>query len=338
MPSRFQLKGPSLAALKWQLLTEYGQRARIVRAERIQVGGLFGMGASTSYEVTVEVDGVASQRALASRSAATPPAGKGQAGTGQPASGRRRATAGSWPGLTALLAEADAADGPGAPSRPDSVAASPATVVATPAEPSRPSPAAQEPAQSAFDVVLAKLAQEEIEASEPSEGENNVQPSQRAGDLILLIGLRGEPLGVAQTMARELNRGNGAEVRTAGEYRIEGVEHLLIDSPGVAKAQALAAVAGRPLLIAFSIGERTSSKPDILASVKADQVWLVVDAAHKPEDTDAWVRQACWFTNPHALAVVGVKDTATPESVNDLGIPIGWLDGQQAATTMVGTL
>lgn len=331
MPSRFQLKGPSLAALKWQLLTEYGQRARIVRAERIQVGGLFGMGASTSYEVTVEVDGAASQRALASRAAAKPPAGDGQVGVEQPASGRRRATAGSWPGLTALLAEADAADGPGVP-------ALAGTVAATPTEPNRPHQGAQEPTQSAFDVVLAKLAQEEIEASESSEAENSLQPSQRAGDLILLIGLRGEPLGVAQTMARELNRGSGAEVRTAGEYRIEGVEHLLIDSPGVAKAQALAAVAGRPLLIAFSLGGRTSSKPDILASVKADQVWLVVDAAHKPEDTDAWVKQACWFTNPHALAVVGAKDTATPESVNELGIPIGWLDGQQAATTMVGTL
>ena len=316
MPSQFQLRGPSLAALKWQLLNEYGQRARIIRAERIQVGGLFGIGAQTSFEVSVEVDGPPAPRA----GAAQLPGG----------SGRRRAPSPSWPGLSALLAEADAADGPNAPAAKAGAQKSVVKELEAP--------------KSSFEAVLAKLAdageaaepawepQGNSGIEEPGRGDGILRPSTGAGDLILVLGRRGEPLAVASSMARELKRGGGAELRTAGDHRVEGIDHVLIDRPGVQRAQALAAVANKPLLIAFSLGDRTSSKPDILSSVKPDQVWLVVDAAHKPADTQAWVRQASWFVTPDALAVVGANDTTTPETVNELGIPVGWLDGRAATS------
>ncbi|WP_125614296.1 hypothetical protein [Specibacter cremeus] len=156
-------------------------------------------------------------------------------------------------------------------------------------------------------------------------------PAAGPGDLVVLVGIRDQPLHVARTMARELRRGAGAELRTAGDHRAAGVEHVIVDGSDVKKAQALAAVAGRPLLIAFSVGERTSSNPFILAAVRPDQLWLVVDALHKPEDTAAWVRQISWFSTPDAVAVLGAGDTATPESINELGYPVGWVDGRPAA-------
>ncbi|ALE04219.1 hypothetical protein AL755_00410 (plasmid) [Arthrobacter sp. ERGS1:01] len=322
MPSRFQLKGPSLAALKWQLVHEYGQRARIVRAERIQVGGLFGLGAETSYEVTVEVDGPPLTAKAAPRPAP-------DAGTRPAATSRR--------GLSALLAEADKADSHG-------------TAVAVPTVPAESAgkPVEQAVRKPDFDAIMARLAvagDEECGSAVAGDAEGGpahtrpappepdggvVRPSTRAGDLVVLVGLREQPLGVATSMLRELNHAGGAMLRTAGGHRAEGVEHVLIDSPGVKKAQALAAVANKPLLVAFSIGARTSSKPAALSALRPDQLWLVVDAAHKPEDTAAWVRQICWFSTPDALAVVGSEDTSTPETVNELDIPVGWLDGQQA--------
>ncbi|MGA7204562.1 MAG: hypothetical protein WBX27_08045 [Specibacter sp.] len=335
MPSRFQLKGPSLAALKWQLVHEYGQRARIVRAERVQVGGLFGLGADTSYEVTVEVDGPPLPASAPSRAAAKQAVLSGrvvEVGQNDPAPTRR--------GLSALLAEADKADGEG-------------TALVDPVEPATAKPD--------FGAILAKLAVEADDGGKPSAepvrapvgapsappaptdstapaspraaavlADGVVAPSTGAGDLLVLVGLRDAPLGVATSMLRELNHAGGAMLRTAGGHRVEGVEHVLIDSPGVKKAQALAAVDNKPLLVAFSIGAGTSSKPAALSALRPDQLWLVVDAAHKPEDTAAWVRQICWFSTPDALAVVGSRDTETPETVNELGIPVGWLDGQQA--------
>jgi hypothetical protein len=318
VPSRFQLKGPSLAALKWQLVHEYGQRARIIRAERIQVGGLFGLGAETSYEVTVEVDGPPVQAAAPARTAGRRAAQPGQL----PDARLQLAAAPSRRGLSALLAEADKADGEG-------------TALAVTAEPVAAKPD--------FAAVLAKLAEAADDPGEPSAKsagdparqdlpDGVVSPATGAGDLLVLVGLRDAPLGVATSMLRELNHRGGAMLRTAGGHRVEGVEHLLIDSPGVKKAQALAAVANQPLLVAFSIGAGTSSKPAALSALRPDQLWLVVDAAHKPEDTASWVRQICWFSTPDALAVVGSRDTETPETVNDLGVPVGWLDGQQATS------
>ena len=54
-PRRFQLEGPSLDALKAQVLAEHGPRARIIAAEKVTVGGIGGFLARHHYEVTVEL-------------------------------------------------------------------------------------------------------------------------------------------------------------------------------------------------------------------------------------------------------------------------------------------
>ena len=290
MPSQFQLRGHSMESLRWQLFEKYGSRARIVRAESIQTGGLFGIGATTSFEVTVELD---SKPALV-RGAV----GQGRAMAYSEPPRRRSAT--PRRGISALLAHADEADD-----------ARPAKIILPPV-----------PARE-IAAVEANLASSDITRNVP-------RLSQRPGDLIILAGLREQPLHTAWSMMSSLH--GGAVVLTAGDHRSIGVSHVFLDSVEVAKAQAVAASGGRSVLVAFSFGQRGSANLSVLGSVRANQLWLVVDAAHKSEDTQTWVRKACRYAVPDALAVVGANDTATPQTVNELRLPIGWVDGYEATS------
>lgn len=308
MPSQFQLRGHSLESLRWQLFEKYGTAARIIRAERIQTGGLFGIGAATSFEVVVEVD-----TTPASGQALTSPGRPARAASLGRASGPRRS-------LSDLLADADRADD-----------ARPSGSIRT-AE-SKPD----------FESILESLGEAGLAGGGPdalgfgaaAEGGNAgnrvkapPRPSTSPGDLIVLAGMRDQPLNTAWSMVSHLQ--DGADLLTAGDHRYNGVSHVFLDSVEVKKAQAVAANAGKPLLIAFSFGQRGASNLSMLGSVRPNQLWLVVDAAHKPEDTQSWVRRACRYCVPDALAVYGATDTATPESVNALKVPVGWVDGRQS--------
>lgn len=330
MPTQFQLRGHSLESLRWQLFEKYGAAARIVRAERIQTGGLFGIGATTSFEVMVEVDTVpALGRAF------------GETGVQVRAASARRSAAPKR-GLGDLLAQADRADD----ARPSG------SVRAIKARPSRSARAID--AKPDFDAILEQMAGAGsgvpdfgardaggAAAAGPgtaSQDEGSTQdvratprPSTVPGDLIVLAGIRDQPLITAWSMAGDLQ--NGAKLLTAGDHRSNDVSHVFLDSVEVTKAQAQAAGDGKPLLIAFSFGQRGSSNLSMLASLRPQQLWLVVDAAHKPEDTQSWVRRACRYSVPDALAVLGATDTATPESVNELKLPVGWVDGRQSTTS-----
>lgn len=310
MPSRFQLRGHSIEGLRWQLFEKYGSRARIIRAERIQTGGLFGMGATTTFEVTVEVDDTAAPGLARNTRAGM----RSDASAQPPATSRR--------GIGELLADADRADDvrrPGTPG-PAFVAGTAGVAVAKPD----------------FDAILDELTRAGGEATvvDPIDLARSIpRPSQRPGDLIVLAGLREQPLHTAWSMLRSLQ--GGADLLTAGDHRSTGVSHVFLDSVEVARAQAVAASNGRPLLVAFSFGPRGSSNLSVLGSVRPNQLWLVVDAAHKPEDTQSWVRLACRYAVPDALAVVGATDTATPETINELQLPVGWVGKQQSTSTEI---
>lgn len=330
MSSQFQLRGHSLEGLRWQLFEQYGAAARIVRAEKIQTGGLFGLGATTSYEVLVELDAEPVQAS-----------GQGTAGgPARPAASRRPAA--PRRSLSELLAAADqgddarpsAADRSGG-ARTDSARGGSARGVPV-------GVVRDQSPEADFAAILDQLtagAGDGLPSAAVASGGEEVavpgpavpRPLAGPGDLVLLAGRRAQPLNAAWSMAKQLQ--GGAEVLTAGDHRHNGVSHVFLDSVEVKKARSAAEAAGRPLLIAFSFGQRGSSNLSMLASVRAQQLWLVVDAAHKPEDTQSWVGRACRYAVPDALAVVGVTDTATPESVNALKIPVGWVDGRQAASS-----
>lgn len=56
----------------------------------------------------------------------------------------------------------------------------------------------------------------------------------------------------------------------------------------------------------------------------------MVDAGRKPADSARWVGVLAAQLDITAVAVVGAAETATPESVNSLGLPVAWIDSGPA--------
>ncbi|MCC9175665.1 hypothetical protein [Arthrobacter sp. zg-Y179] len=349
---RFQLEGPSLDALKAQVLAEHGPRARIIAAEKVTVGGIGGFLSRQHYEVTVEL----------------------------PPSGRRRApvepdlpsrTDSARAGISALLEEAERAESNLHPA---------ATII--PSVPVAPAPAPQSaPSVStgshAFAELMDTLAASTgtpahapapaaftpglLEAQQPNAGSQAppspvgsgwmnqaAEPVQRnavpmapaplggAGDLVMVIGLGDDALEVCRSMA-DFSGAGAAAVRVAGVLETDGVGRAA-DRRAVATARAAGVMAGHSIFLAYGLGRSGTEMgrhSTLISALAADQVWVAVDAGRKPEDTAAWVGAVRSAAAVDAAAVEGIDTTGTPQSVNALGLPIGWLDGEPSPTPVL---
>lgn len=153
-------------------------------------------------------------------------------------------------------------------------------------------------------------------------------PLSGVGDLVALVGLGDDAMDAALAMSMAAG---GADVRTAGDLSAYG--HLHVDGrQGATAARAHAVVTERTVLVAFGIGRarNTLARVQSVAALSADQIWVVVDAGRKHEDTARWVGVLAAQLNLTAVAVVGASETGTPESVNALGLPVGWIDARPA--------
>jgi hypothetical protein len=161
-----------------------------------------------------------------------------------------------------------------------------------------------------------------------AEGVPAPAPLTGVGDLVLLIGLGEDAMDTALAMSMA---SGGADVRTAGELAAYG--HLHVDGrQSATAARAHAVVTERTVLVAFGLGKARNALARVpsVAALSADQVWVVVDAGRKHEDTARWVGVLSAQLNVTAVAVVGASETGSPESVNGLGLPVGWIDGRPA--------
>ena len=148
------------------------------------------------------------------------------------------------------------------------------------------------------------------------------------GDLVVLVGLGEDAMDAALTMSMAAG---GADVRTAGELSAYG--HLHVDGrQSATAARAHAVVTERTVLVAFGLGKarHALARVQSVAALSADQVWVVVDAGRKHEDTARWVSVLSAQLNVSAVAVVGAAETGSPESASGLGLPVGWIDGHPA--------
>jgi hypothetical protein len=153
-------------------------------------------------------------------------------------------------------------------------------------------------------------------------------PLTGVGDLVVLVGLGEDAMDAALAMSMAAG---GADVRTAGELSAYG--HLHVDGrQSATAARAHAVVTERTVLVAFGLGKARNALARVqsVAALSADQVWVVVDAGRKHEDTARWVGVLSAQLNVAAVAVVGAAETGSPESVNGLGLPVGWIDARQA--------
>ncbi|MFF2677886.1 hypothetical protein ACFVRT_15035 [Arthrobacter koreensis] len=313
-PRRFQLEGTSLDALKAQVLAEHGPRARIIAAEKVTVGGIGGFLARHHYEVTVEL----------------PPRGRRAAPVDADLPSRA--------GIGALLARAEEAEGgyrPSVPALPDvstgtnAFAELMADLSQNTGAPTRPPESVPVPA--AFPQLASGAG-----AGHPAPRQEVPAPLGGAGDLVIVVGLGQDPLLVCESMAAAAGFSAQA-LRAAGAVDGSGVGRAG-DRRAVATARAAGVLAGHPIFLAYGIGRGVSEigrHTTLISALAPDQLWVAVDAGRKAEDTAAWVGEIRAASVVDAVAVEGLEGTATPQTVNALGLPVGWLDGAASGSAVL---
>ncbi|VXB80163.1 conserved hypothetical protein [Arthrobacter sp. 9AX] len=316
MPRQFRLKGSSLEAIREKAEAQYGAGARIVAAEKVTNPGIAGLFAANRFEATVEVP-------------EDPPAAPLEGPTA--AAGLVQATHPGLhrPAIAALLEQADASElrlhgGPGT------------VLVAGPAAQPVSAAVPVSTGRADFAGLLEQLGHEY--GSLPPAVERSPQPKVTgparapaplagAGDLVLLLGLGDDALGPALEMSLAAG---GCDVRTAGGFTAFGHLHVP-DRHGATAARAGAVASGQTVLLAFGLGRPrdAAGHAQLISSLSPDQVWAVVDARRKAEDTAAWLGALRDKVPVDALAVVGSEETLSPGTVEGLGLPVGWQDGRK---------
>jgi hypothetical protein len=294
VPTRLQIKGATLEGLEARVLNKFPAGARIVAAEKVTEGGIAGFLARHYFEAVVEVP---------DPDTITVPAPAPAAGS-QPGSQPAPTPA----GVAALLRDADDAE--------DAMRGGKAgrqelpTVSTTTGE---------------FGALLDGLTG--TTRPEPDSGAPVVpRVLDGPGDAVMVVGLGPDALTVARSMAALTKN---ALVRTAGSFRAEGCGHL-VSRNGLTSVRADAVIAGQTVFVAFGLGADGTVRAPALSEMNADQIWLAVDATRKPSDTLNWTRRVSWASRADALAVLNSENTLTPKSVNELDLPIGWVDDRQA--------
>jgi hypothetical protein len=366
MPNRYRLKGASLEEIRRKAEQQHGPAARIVSAERVISPGIAGLFAGDRYEAIVEVltnlevvtgevlpepDVLTGTDSQPEADAAQPPTVPKNAEAGTPAPAASRPVppaAASRPvppaavaavpshqlqgaAIAALLEEADAAElnlhrpgSAGVSTESPDFAELLEQLGAGLRLPAPGSGKVPDPPVPSVPVVDARTA-----ATAPPREPVPVLLS-GVGDLVVLVGLGEDALDAALAMSMAAG---GADVRTAGKLSAYG--HLHVDSrQSATAARAHAVLTDQTVLVAFGLGKARDAVARLqsVAAISADQLWVVVDAGRKHEDTAGWVRVLASQLNVTAVAVVGVGETATPETVLGLGLPVGWKDSGDTPT------
>ena len=293
-------------ALKARVLAEHGPRARIIAAEKVTVGGIGGFLARHHYEVTVEL----------------PPRGRRRA------AGEPDALPGK--GIAALLDRAEEAEG-----RLHASSAAGSAGLST------GSPAFAE----LMDTLTFSTETADVPFSEPAllpQAEPlppvpaAPAPLSGAGDRVIVAGLGDDALEVCRSMSREAG-GGASGVRVGGLLAPDDVIRTG-DRRAVAAARAAGVMGGYSIFLAYGLGRGVTElarHTTLVAALGADQLWAAVDAGRKAEDTAAWVGALRSAAPVTGLAVEGLEATATPQTVNALALPIGWLDGSPASAPVL---
>lgn len=303
-PTRLQRNGATLDEVRDAVRAEFGAGARIVAAERVTTPGIGGLFRKAHVEATVEVpapDEVPTARVAI-------------------ADGVVKRV-----GIAALLADAEAAEariagGDGTTAtRADAFASVLDGFVADGITGSAPRPT-----------------RAPTDASELEQGGARLQAvTELPGGAGLLLDTR-DALSVARTSA-PAGRPAAPAVRSA-----DGDLVLLVGRPNDVDAAA-GIFATRYALRATDAADRRSgilaraegvrdgrallgvAAWDDAATVEGlapDQVWVVVDVGRKPADSAAMLAAVAGRTRVAGVVAIGAGETATPESVHLLGLPV----------------
>lgn len=332
-PTRSQRSAATLDQLRAAVRAEFGPAARIVAAERVTSGGFAGLFTKTRYEATVEVPdpldeptarvAIAPHRAGIAALLADADAAEDRLAGGRRA---RRAAAveaadevvearsqafaslmddftfnGIAPSVPLGAALGSAVDGAGsAPGgAPVGGGAAPGLQAGSDAE--------ERDVRAAFEAIAASVQGPQSRSGGPSrvvEGAAPLLPPavrQSDGDLIALVGRPGDVAVVVHGFATA----HGLALTDAADRR----SGILARAAGVQDGQAVLADVSWP--------DRA-----VLEGLAPDQVWVVVDAGRKHEDTAAMVRDVAGVAAVAGIVVVGAGETSTPDTVHLLGLPV----------------
>lgn len=150
-------------------------------------------------------------------------------------------------------------------------------------------------------------------------------PLTGAGALMLVIGLGDDPLRIGRTM---IGKAGDEALRTAGDLSVPGITRVE-DRRTLLAARAAGVEGGYSVVVAFGLDAAgvDFAKTDALNRLHADQVWVVVDASRKEADTSRWVTGVKAAVTIDGLVAFGRELTATPETVGEFGLPVGWANG-----------
>jgi hypothetical protein len=288
-----------------RVLVVHGKHAVIIAAERVTVGGIRGFFARQHYEVTVEV-----------------PA---------PDTHRRAAHSGldlnKRLGIAALLDDADDAEyeiartGPQLSTASDGFAALMDELTFATTRPSTlPGGDPFGPPDEGGSTMAAPQRTPVSTLVVPA-------PLTRPGDLVLILGLAEDPLSIARLMQR---LAGGGDVYAGGA--VDGHDRVE-DRRSARSARARGVGTGYSAFIAFGVdpASDTVARAAALEAIGADQVWVVVDAGRKSEDSTRWVNMVNEAVPIDAVAAVGRHFTTSPATVESFGLPVEWMDGRVAA-------
>lgn len=297
-PTRLQRSGATLDEVRTAVRTEFGVAARIVAAERVTTPGIGGLFRKAHVEATVEVpapDEVPTARVAIADGVVT------------------------RVGIAALLADAEAAEariagGDGtASTRADAFASVLDGFVADGIAERAPRPTHTAPDGGRDDQAGPRLQADAAPATGlddmgrsalgPGGTARPVPPAVRCadGDLVLLVGRPNDVDAAAGVFAtRYALRPTDAADRRSG---------ILARADGVRDGHAT---------LAFAAWDDVRTT-DGLAP---DQVWVVVDVGRKHADSEAMVHAVAERAPVAGIVAIGAGETATPESVHLLGLPV----------------
>jgi hypothetical protein len=315
-PTRLQRSGATLESVRDAVRTEFGAGARIVAAERVTTPGFGGLFRKAHVEATVEVpepgdqptarvviaDSPVQRVGIAALLADAEAAEARIAGTDGTATTRADAFASVLDGFQADGITPSAARRTRAPSEPDV----PAGV--------DPRLQAAVDAQTEVDPQTVAVLQPVVEtrsggpsrvlaSPSPSPVARSTAPAVRSadGDLVLLVGRPTDVDAAAGLFAvrHALRPTDAADRRAAILARADGVRD------------------GHAVLAVAAWDDRATGD-----ALQADQVWVVVDVGRKPADSAAMVSAVARRLPVVGVVAIGAGETATPESVDLLGLPV----------------
>lgn len=141
----------------------------------------------------------------------------------------------------------------------------------------------------------------------------------RAGDLLLLVGIGEDAMHVAQALRDRMQKGyvcDGGALEGNTRRRVD-------DRRGAVAARAYGVRSDQPVIVAYGVGMGPLAEQELeqLMSIDSDQAWLVVDAAREPEETLEWTGRLRGRLQVDAVASLRAQRGVQHEAIAAIGLP-----------------